>query len=347
MKRKSSNEAALPVTAVPAKPRIQWLDIAKGIGILCVIIGHCVDPNGLTFKLIFSFHMPLFYMLSGYTFKKEPFSKAAFMKDLRRLILPYIAVRTAYCISEAVKGGLLSGENVFPDMWEHFLTSVNGNVVYLHTEWFLLSLFWARTVYRLVLEKITVNRTSFVCMTAIFIILVSQQIHLKQTFDAVFPAMLFMEAGYLLKGYEQTNITHTSPRFLLQLAMPLLWIYLAYSTEGFLDFHGRGYPQMTLSLITALLGVLSVMDFSKSLESVGKSLIVRFLEYVGRYSMNIYIIHCLDELVINTYSLSDGQTNTPKLAVIRLSFDLAVFFLYRGTVCLWGRFKKSRNKARV
>ena len=53
------------------KKRLEWLDIAKGIGILLVVIGHCFpDASSLEgisvpvyrvlSQIIYSFHMPLF-----------------------------------------------------------------------------------------------------------------------------------------------------------------------------------------------------------------------------------------------------------------------------------------------
>lgn len=40
--------------------RIDWIDTAKGIGIIAVIIGHFHVPD-LTMRLIYSWHMPLFF----------------------------------------------------------------------------------------------------------------------------------------------------------------------------------------------------------------------------------------------------------------------------------------------
>ena len=48
------------------KKRIDWLDIAKGIAIICTIIGHSFGKNRIG-VFIFSFHMPIF-------FNKAPFS---------------------------------------------------------------------------------------------------------------------------------------------------------------------------------------------------------------------------------------------------------------------------------
>lgn len=53
------------------KKRIDWVDCAKGITILLVIIGHTVstDASNMTRAGIFSFHMTLFFILSCVTGK--------------------------------------------------------------------------------------------------------------------------------------------------------------------------------------------------------------------------------------------------------------------------------------
>ena len=46
--------------------RILWIDIAKAIAILLMVIGHTSIPHGLS-NFIWAFHMPLFFMASGFT----------------------------------------------------------------------------------------------------------------------------------------------------------------------------------------------------------------------------------------------------------------------------------------
>lgn len=55
------------------KNRVEWADISKGIGILLVVFAHLQIP-GIILKFIFSFHMPLFVLISGYFFKPEKLS---------------------------------------------------------------------------------------------------------------------------------------------------------------------------------------------------------------------------------------------------------------------------------
>ena len=50
--------------------RINYIDIAKGLAIICVIIGHTFAKydklDRLVITFIYSFHVPLFFILSGF-----------------------------------------------------------------------------------------------------------------------------------------------------------------------------------------------------------------------------------------------------------------------------------------
>lgn len=61
--------------------RIDWIDALKGFAILTVVIGHCITDSlssqtfpeyavllQMMYDAIYSFHMPLFFMISGYVF---------------------------------------------------------------------------------------------------------------------------------------------------------------------------------------------------------------------------------------------------------------------------------------
>ena len=48
------------------KNRIDYIDAARGIAMLLVILGHCCSSNtGVVNRTVLSFHMPLFFFLSG------------------------------------------------------------------------------------------------------------------------------------------------------------------------------------------------------------------------------------------------------------------------------------------
>jgi len=69
--------------------RIEWIDEAKGIGIVLVMLGHCY----LHWKFCFwfyAFHMPLFFLLSGYTFSGKGKFIEYLKKKIKTLLVPYM-----------------------------------------------------------------------------------------------------------------------------------------------------------------------------------------------------------------------------------------------------------------
>ena len=71
------------------KQRDVSIDIAKGVAILSVIIGHCVLTNNIVAHVIYSFHMPLFFLFAGYFYRQKPIA-GSFRNDFSRLIVPFL-----------------------------------------------------------------------------------------------------------------------------------------------------------------------------------------------------------------------------------------------------------------
>ena len=67
--------------------RAEHLDIAKGIGITLVIFGHLSQSSEMLRILVYSFHMPLFFLISGYL-NKENRTLKKLKKDAVSLIRP-------------------------------------------------------------------------------------------------------------------------------------------------------------------------------------------------------------------------------------------------------------------
>lgn len=77
------------------KSRIQYIDMAKGLTILLVIVGH-IDTVNVLEAAIYSFHMPMFFILSGYFMKIQLRISEAFKKLFRTLIVTYLVVGGQY-----------------------------------------------------------------------------------------------------------------------------------------------------------------------------------------------------------------------------------------------------------
>lgn len=66
------------------------IDIVKAIGILMMIIGHCGQIPYMPYRhFIFTFHMPLFFIISGFFYKKKDIAMSL-KSDAKHLLLPYL-----------------------------------------------------------------------------------------------------------------------------------------------------------------------------------------------------------------------------------------------------------------
>ena len=125
------------------KERNIYVDVIKGIAIILVVIGHCIQFgsgraclesedffNDPLFKFIYSFHMPLFMLVSGYLFantiKRD--TNEIIKRKAGTILLPLISWHTV-----ALFINLLLGQNYTLSIL--FLS-------YFHALWFLRALFF-------------------------------------------------------------------------------------------------------------------------------------------------------------------------------------------------------------
>ena len=85
---------------IKIKNRIHWIDVLKGIGIFLVIMGHTFKDNPV-YYWVYSFHMPLFFLISGFLI--EPHNvlisyKKFIIKRCKSLLWPFIFFRITLII---------------------------------------------------------------------------------------------------------------------------------------------------------------------------------------------------------------------------------------------------------
>lgn len=73
--------------------RLDYVDVCKWLGISLVIFGHMKMP-GEVLQWIYAFHMPLFFVLSGYTYRAQRIDKEFLMKKNQDYICAVFAVCT-------------------------------------------------------------------------------------------------------------------------------------------------------------------------------------------------------------------------------------------------------------
>ena len=80
------------------------IDIAKGIAIILMVIGHCYRKENNILVTIYAFHMPFFFMVSGllYAEKWKEKVKLNVISSCRKLLIPYLFFDTLFLLFLAI-----------------------------------------------------------------------------------------------------------------------------------------------------------------------------------------------------------------------------------------------------
>lgn len=131
------------------KKRLDYLDMAKGVGIFLVVLGHIEYLRESAMRFIFSFHMPLFFMIGGIlTFEKMDTNfrpRDSIKKRARGTLVPYasfsIILLTMRVFEYFVQPERITGR----ELLRQIVDSVTGYG--LHTLWFLPVYFGAGSLF--------------------------------------------------------------------------------------------------------------------------------------------------------------------------------------------------------
>lgn len=282
--------------------RISWIDLAKGIAIILVIVGHSVWFGTAVRNFIFSFHMPLFFMLSGYTLRvadnKDDFF-CNLVKNFKHLLVPclfvgFMSILVSWCKNTNFNINELLNY-IYSGCVALFWASGVGAYTYpgIGPIWFIISLFWAKTIIDLVSIFFPGNSGRFVFYFLGFsgLALGMNKILLPQNLDVTLVAVFYVYLGMLWKKYQDVLNVYADLLFWLSV---IIWFLCLYNGI-YIEMATRSYPFYVLSLIEATCASFAVCCLCKGL--VLNFYVKSFFVFVGVRSLLIFYVHHLDWLL--------------------------------------------------
>ena len=140
--------------------RESWLDVVKGIGILLMVIGHANAP-GVIRHWIYGFHMPLFFIITGYLYDEQKWKsrgfKALIKSRAKAYLIPYVIFFLINLICEIVfeilKGNLSDIPNIVLVYIGAGLQSHDTLMPNCAPIWFLTCIFCANILFWLLINR--------------------------------------------------------------------------------------------------------------------------------------------------------------------------------------------------
>ena len=262
--------------------RIESFDILKGIGIILMILGHTYGPDTKIFDFISSFHMPLFFIVTGYFYKQESFP-ILLKKNIGQLLFPYLAC----CVITIVITQIRLPHNITTDI----RSTING----MGPGWFLLAMFLARLEIHFTLKYFP-NYYLIISLIIATTICHFAYNHGIPFFLSFFPSLVglfFISIGYYIRI--QSLLEFAKKRSSLYLIVGLLF-WLTTSIYGKVEMSGCIFKLSIIDFCGSLGGTLLFFMLSQFFDRSNYR-IKPILSNAGRYSLVILFFHSIDYCV--------------------------------------------------
>ncbi|EHF01453.1 hypothetical protein HMPREF1008_01598 [Olsenella sp. oral taxon 809 str. F0356] len=307
-----------------AGTKLPWVDVAKGLGILLVALGHLTNGDGQSVWLpalaelhydLYLFHMPLFFFLGGVVLRPRGRGFAGFaQRRARGLLVPYYVFSLYYLLKPvALALAPALGDSFAIEGTQDLATSAFDVLVMGEGLWFLWAYFWGQLLAFLVLRALAgpdddgAGEGGHVpaCALVGVLLVLASQLWWTVGPEVKLPLCLLRgveAAGYILLGVALRGALARVPRgalvpLALALAvvlalvahrvMPDLYVtqeYVALFPGGESPSLALAVPQAALMLLLALAGTLAVAFLSLALGECGP------LRELGRRSLVLYAL---------------------------------------------------------
>ncbi|MBQ9771244.1 MAG: acyltransferase family protein [Lentisphaeria bacterium] len=256
--------------------RIHYIDIIKGIGIFLVVFQHTVDISNLS-RWILSFHMPLFFIVSGFLFKMK-LEKIFLHAKICQLLLPQILVEIINIIIAVVILILHAG---------------NPKVLFLGVRWFMITLFLSNIMFYFIMKNVERYIHSgillfiFSSISMIFgLCFATLSPDSSNFFSLALISVFFLFCGYKIKNYGISEWFQNRRFLSLGIGIILIGVtyFLAQKNRDVFMYSGS-FGNPILFLNNALTGTFGVWCFAIFLKQN------RFLEFLGNNSLIILFFH--------------------------------------------------------
>ncbi len=258
--------------------RKKYLDVAKFIGMFCIYLGHFGESAGNAYLFVFSFHVALFFFISGCTdslSSDTPWYKHI-LKNIKSLLIPFyifaILSLALRCIS------INSPSEILPSLVIILKGCVRGEF-FASSLWFLTCLFVIKILFYFLRKLLRFKPLLLITATAFFIIatkLISPTIGIPSliyNIDSACYYIIFYALGYcsfqlIDKLFAWNRLYKKILSICIGLACLAFAVFLFFSEDPLSYINGTSVIDLICSVIFPLIIIFLVLLISKLLEGV-------------------------------------------------------------------------------
>ncbi|MBR1572305.1 MAG: acyltransferase family protein [Lachnospiraceae bacterium] len=324
------------------RERVTWLDVAKGVGMLLVIVGHTVGGNirgEMTRGIIYSFHMPLFFILGCITMRFSSTQEELLTRSLKQIKKIIIPTMFAYLFNVILSCIVFNEDAVsiafFRDVIFMILFSSAGPLLYAGMQvpgcgvlWFMFVFVLGRIMMDILQLKIKDKWIQFIVVLLLCFsgMALGEKSWACLSMDVTLGTLPLFWFGYLWK--DKLNNKFSLKILLISGLVFIVSLYFTFPNleqRTYMEVGIRNYGVFPISYFSAVAGVVVLSEISMLISN--NKIFTWPLQLIGKYSMYLFFIHFFDQYWEFVWRVEGRQFVT---SIRRIIADLFVLILVVG-----------------
>ncbi len=281
------------------KERTGYIDVMRGLGMLCIMWGH-VMLGGRTNALVYAFHIPAFFFMSGMVFKREkyPTLGALIKRKALTLLLPYLiwsAVTWCWYVADLKLRGL-SAQGSLKYLLETFVARGSGGyLVHNVALWFVTCRFVTQVIWWFLSRlKPAYALAAAAVLAAIGVLMLRAPFfdfkRLPWSIEVALQACVFFGLGNIASSVRFKKINPLPLAAACAASFALL--YLGAVSNGRVTMaQGMLGKNPLIFYLTALCGTAFLLSLSLLADRLPERAPLRFVKWFGRNSFTVMACH--------------------------------------------------------
>jgi len=282
--------------------RESWADSYKAVAIFFVVLGHRVLINHEIVTWIYSFHMPMFFFISGVFFNPKGSFIDYAQNKVKSLLMPYIVFAPMLFLfwyfigrnyGESVNGNYSVNLNLLGIIYSQYNEWMQWGI----QMWFLPCLFITSLLYYYLHYRFKKRILLLIIIILGFLGFLYgnySTIRLPWSIDVAFISLFFFGLGHSCKTYIlRINYNRLASVFLSGILL-VLSFYLA-NMNGRVDLFGMSFQNSFIYIFNALLGITTFVLISKLIPGN------KVFSFIGQNTLVIFVFHKIAGSVISAF----------------------------------------------